>query len=216
MSADVCKRNLNDTNELAAEHPDVRKSHKKKHKDKHHKHHKPHKHHRNQDERPQQPIPPQQHLMPQQQHNVPTPNQDKTLELRVPKLIVRKVVVKEGDAQKETMEVYSPDKSKKLVEIEQSFITGQNLHSASTGKSVKKARSRRSSRASSVASLEGLNHNKKRKKKTRLESSSEDEEAEEKIPKRGEIQECYLFYKLITCIHMTLFIILIIMLPCRF
>lgn len=145
----------------------MRKSHKKKHKHKSHKHHKSHV------EEPHSEI-----------ATTKAPVDDKMqpmLELRVPKLIVRKVVVEEGDG-KATMEVYSPDKSKKLCEYENSFIPDP----APEVKQRKRVRSRRSSRASSAASHESLNYNKKRKKKTRLESSSSDENAEEKISKQGE------------------------------
>ena len=139
----------------------MRKSHKKKHK------HKSHKHHKNHAEEPQPKI------------ETATPIRDTSqpmLELRVPKLIVRKVVVQEGDGKTETMEVYSPDKSKKLCEYENSFIPKLTPEE----KQRKRVKSRRSSRTSSAASHESLTHNKKRKKKTRLESSSSDENAEEK------------------------------------
>ena len=108
------------------------------------------------------------------------------LELRVPKLIVRKVVVQEGDGKTETMEIYSPDKSKKLCEYEENLFIPDPVPVEE--KQRKRVLSRRSSRTSSVASHESLNHNKKRKKKTRLESSSSDENAGEKILKHGKIR----------------------------
>ena len=120
------------------------------------------------------------------------------LELRVPKLIVRKVVVKEGSDETETMKVYSPDKSKKLTEIGMSFVPDL----IPEVKPRKKVRSRRSSRASSVASLESLNHNKKRKKKSRLESSSSDDDTEERVSNQGDTQHSFLhfFYNILLII----------------
>jgi len=181
---DVNKTDQNTTDEQMPLLPMVndhsRKSHKKKHKEKH-KHKKHHREHKNQDQLYQE---------HNNQDQIETPIaepvsfaiediKNQRLELRVPKLIVRKVKVQEGKDEVETMEVYSPDKNKQFSQV----ICSEDYKDDAAEiiatvepkkKPVKRTRSR-GSRGSSVSSLESMNKSKKRKKKSRLESSSEGE-----------------------------------------
>ena len=93
-----------------------KKKHKEKHKHKHHKHHDKEKHKdKHQHQIKSEKTNNANHLA---NHGITTP----MLELRVPKLIVRKITVKDGNQERETMEVYSPEKKKQFKDV----ITGED------------------------------------------------------------------------------------------
>ena len=108
------QENVNNVSlDAEAEDGNVRKSSKKKHKEKHkHKHHKHHKEKHHHKEK--------QNHHTVEQNNIT--NHGPMLELRVPKLVVRKITVKEGNQERETMEVYSPEKKKQFTDV----ITGED------------------------------------------------------------------------------------------
>ena len=92
---------------------------------------------------------------------------DQTLELRVPKLIVRRVKKKDGDNEIETLEVYSPDKNNTVFQLNSTYNADDDIPKKHTR-----------SKTLSVSSGDSLKERKRKKKRVINDSISSMDEKE--------------------------------------
>lgn len=97
--------------------------------------------------------------------------QDQKFELKVPKLIVRKVKRIEGNDEIETLEVFSPDKEKQICRIRTPI---NNEECMNDYPEVRRSSKRSRSKASSVSSADSMKARKRKKTNNRLSSDGEE------------------------------------------